>query len=318
MPWQNKPLLPPLHPKLLTLADDISGVASAVGAVLEVVGDLLEVAKVFYLLVTDPYKALVAALITELEDLVNDMFSAGVYQLVIDPFQVFSAGTKKDRWGIPLLTPADAINAALKSFDDLADENRPIFSPDSKVAALGIMVTAPSYGELVSLLQSLWNVLGVEDIKWLLDKLEREKYGRPKFSRPPDWQSLRLNEIKVMGDVQQYLLDTLAATKGYLTTTDEIIQKMIDSLARKVQVWQDAADMINMIVLNIQNIADMNQAYIMDLPETYGGIERIKQELMHPELMYNKVNKYTFMYLCVGGGPSLKTCELLRQLMTGH
>lgn len=316
MPWQSKPLISPLPGELIDIANTISGVASAVGTILDVVADLLEVAKVFYMVIADPYKALVAALITELEDLINDLFSTGVYQLIIDPYQVFSPGMKKDRFGIPLLTPGDAINAAIKSFDDEGDANRPIFSPSSKVAALGIMITTPSYGEILSLLQALWNVFQIDDIKWLINKLERDKKGRPKFSRPPDWDSVRLNQIDTMAKIQEALLDDLSIARGYIITTDEIITQMIDSLSRKVAVWQEAVEVINLLILNIGNIAALNQALILDIPEQVGGIELIKKELMHPAIMANKINKYTFMYLMVGGGPSLKSVELLRGMMT--
>ena len=316
MPWQNKPLLPPLPPELLSIVSAFSTVGTTVGAVLQIAADLLEAAKLFYLAATDPYKPLVAAIIVEIEDLINDLFTTGVYQLIVDPFSIVTPGQKKDRWGIPLLTPGQAINAAIKSFDDLGDINRPIFSPSSQVASLAVMITTPSFGELITLIESLISVLNIDDLRFLKIKLEREKNGRLPRSRPPDWSSVRLNQIETMAEIQTVMLDNLSLVKGYIVVADAIILDLIDVISKKLADIQEAVDILNQLILNIQNIADMNQAYIMDLPLTVGGVELLKKELSDPALMANKVNQYTFMWMLVGGGPSASTAEILRGLMT--
>jgi len=316
MVWTNKPLIPPLPPELLSIANTLSGVATTVGSVLDVLGQLLDIAKVFYQLAADPLKALVGAVIVEIEDFINSLFATGVYQLIVDPFAVVQAGQRKDRWGIPLLTPGDAINIAIKSFYDEGDLNRPMFPDTANVCALGFMVTTPSYGKILTLLESLWNVFKLDDMQFTLRKLQEAKDGPPPFSRPPDWDSIRLNQADDMAEIQKTCLDALSTVKGYIVTVDDIIIKLIDLIRKKVQDLEDAVDIFNLLISNIQAIADMNQALILDVPLGVGGIPRLEEELMHPALMANKTNQYTYMYLLVGGGPSADTVEILRGLMT--
>ena len=140
MTWTRKPLLPPFHPELVNIMTSLGQLGTNVGAVLQIAEDLLNVAKVFYFLKGDLYKALVSALILELEDIINDLFGTGVYQLVVDPFTMVMHGKRYDRWGIPIVTPGDAINSAIASLDDEGDSDRPLFSSSARVYGVGIRV----------------------------------------------------------------------------------------------------------------------------------------------------------------------------------
>lgn len=317
MTWERKPLLPPFHPELVNIVSGLSQLGTNVGAVLTIAEDLLDVAKVFYFLKGDPYKVLVSAIILELEDLINDLFSVGVYQLVVDPFTMVMHGKRYDRWGIPIVTPGDAINAVIASFDDEGDPDRPLFSASEEISALGIMVTTPSYGEFVSLLQGLWNVFKVDDILFLINKLDRYKNGRDERSRLPDWDKISLNSIEPLAQTQSIILDTLATVKGYIVVTDEIITKLIDVISYKLETIGELIDILNILILNLETIASFNQAYIFELPKGSGGTDRLITEIADPVLMANRFNQYTAMYLTVGGGEAgAHTVQTLIDIMS--
>ena len=312
----NQPISLKPPPELASITSGLENLGTNVGVILELAKGLLDAAKLFYFIAADPYKALVAALITEIEELINDLFGAGVYSLIVDPFTMVMHGKTKDRWGIPLVTPGDAINATLASLEDEADDNRPIFSPSANIAAFGLMITTPSYGELYDLLLRLYDLLKYDPILFLTQKLDKFKNGRPERSRLPDWDSVKLSNIGWFSDIQKSLLETISMIKGYIVVTDEMIVKLLDAITKKLQDIQDVVDILNLLILNIEALAGFNQAVVFDMPKGPGGIERLKAELYDQDLMSNRLNQYTFMFLLVGGGPGADTAEIFRSLLT--
>lgn len=317
MPWEiNRPITLEPPPELVSITGSFELLGTNVGAILEIAKDLLEAAKIFYFITADPYKALVAALITELEEFINDTFGAGIYSLIVDPFTAIMHGKRYDRWGIPLVTPGDAINLALASLDDEGDPNRPIFSPNANIAGCGIMLTTPSYGELFNLLQALWNLLQLDYLLFLMQKLDRFKNGRSDRGRMPDWVGFKISDIPIMGRVQSAMLDALATVKGYIVVTDEIITQLLNVLTQKLDDIQYIVDTINILIANIETLVGLNQAVVFDMPKAAGGTDRLRAELQDPVLMSNRINEYTFMILFVGGGPGADKAEILRSLLT--
>ena len=172
MPWTQKTLLPPLPPEAQDVVDDLNTVAGSIVPILDAAATLLDAAKIFFSAGTDLYAALMTALITDVEDLVTDLFGTGAFELMVHSSAVLSTKLPKDKSGIQLITPADAVNLAIQSFDDLGDDQRPQFSDSANIAAFGFLVTAKDVFLLVEILEILFSVLGLPQIKVLFEDLK--------------------------------------------------------------------------------------------------------------------------------------------------
>lgn len=172
MPWQQKTLLPPLPSEAQGIVDGLDAVAGSIVPILDAAATLLDAAKIFFSAGTDLYATLMTALITEVEDLVNDLFGAGAFELLVHSDAVLSTKLKKDKSGIKLITPVDAVNIAIQSFDDLGDDQRPQFSDGASVSGFGFLVTAKDVFLLIKILEILASVLGLPQIGKIFDDMK--------------------------------------------------------------------------------------------------------------------------------------------------
>ena len=182
MPWQQKELLPPLPPELQLLVDNLTGVKSTVEAVAVPLADALNAIKAFFISTVDPFATLMNAIITETENLINDLFGAGAFQLIVSPFTVGgvnrrTADGKIDKFGFQYITPDRAIKEAIKSFDDLGDPNRPQFSENAPIAAFGILITVKDIGAYLKALELLNGVWTLSDVQFALARMKETVGG---------------------------------------------------------------------------------------------------------------------------------------------
>lgn len=319
MSWQKQNLIPPLPPEAQQIVDSLNTVVGTVSPVISAAVTILDAAKTFMVLMADLYAALMTALITEVENFVNDTFGSGAYELIIHPVDIYP-GIKRDKYGFSKITPGDAINLAIKSFDDQGDPNRPQFSDGANVAAFGIMVSAPDIGVFIFLMEAIVALWKVNEFEEILNRAKKKKGKYKKktldyYSSKPDWGSLRFNQIEYLGDLQKEMLNLLAIAKGYATVPDNVLVDLIDALARKLELLNDTIAAIMLIINTIANIGQLADMWVLDIPLGPGGNKRIQQALVDAQLSGMKINKYSMLMLYVGGGPSAAGVELIRSLL---
>lgn len=313
MPWMQRPLVPPLPGEAQDIVDVLDTVASGVLPILNAASTLLNAAQIFFQ-TADLYKALITALLNQTEALVNDLFGSGAFELVINPFTVFNRRQELDKYGIPTLTPEEAVNLAIRSLDDLGDQGRPQFSPAANVSAFGILVTAPNVGVFLDILRGLLSLWTIDDLRFLIDQIERRTGAAPQ-SRQPDWDTLRFNQIGALGQIQKELLRVLAIAKGYVAVPDDAILDLINQLQRKVNILTLSIAAFQAVIDALTNTPALSGVYILDIPTGVGGNERLKKELKDPQFSALGLNQYTMMALYVGGGPSAAGVDAIRQLI---
>jgi hypothetical protein len=313
MSWTKRQLVPPLPSEAQPIVDALNTVSGAVVPILNAASTLLNAASIFFQS-ADLYKALMTALVTQTEDLVNDLFGSGAFELVVNPFTSFRRRQKVDKNGIPLLTPEEAINLAIRSLDDQGDLDRPQFSDAANISAFGILVTAPDISVFLAILEALLSLWNIDDIQFIIREINRRR-GILVQSRPPDWDSLRFNQIKALGDVQKELLRVLAIAKGYLAVPDDAILDLIAQLQRKVNILTLSIAAFQAVIDALTNTPALSGVYMLDVPLGVGGNNRLKAELRDPQFAQLGLNKYTFMALYVGGGPSAAGVDSIRQLL---
>lgn len=332
MTWTPKTITPPLPPEAQDIVDAISTVTGTVSGILTTFSTLLDAAKIFYNGGTDLFVALMNGIIDAAEDLNNDYFGSGAFQLIIDPFSLPSTRyleqgindlaeditgakiKKKDQFGIPQLTPAECIAAAIRSFDDTGDENRPIFSDAADITALGLLITAPDLSAFLDLLEKLLSVWTLDDLEFIFDRFQL-KVNPVKKSVPVDWGSIRFNQIKALGDIQKENNKALAIARGYLNVGDSIIPELIETIQRKVDVLNDSVTTFQSVVDLILAAAGVPNVFVLDVPLGAGGVNRVKIELRDSDLESLAINKYTVMLLYVAGGPTAVGLDKIRQLV---
>lgn len=314
MPWQQSPVNGPISDAIKSALTPVSNALGAIAPILSAAQALLNIAKAFISGTTDPTQSLLSSLISELEDLVNDTFGSGVFLLTVNPFKL--EGIQRfDDFGTPLLTPAEAIDIMIESFDDLGDQARPQFSDSATVTAFGLMATAPDLAGLLDLIRQLLALLNIPE--WELILTEHEEKADDQFvkSQVPDWESLRLNSFSPFDQVQRDLLELLEAARGTQVVADDNLTDLIEMLTKKVSRIQEITERIRDII--DQAAGSATGLYTFNLPPTVGGNELIQQQLRDPFLEQCVPNGYTVATLFVGGGPSLTPVDNLRKLLLG-
>ena len=220
-----------------------------------------------------------------------------------------------DDLGVPILYTYQALSMAIQSFDDLGDDQRPMFSDDASVAAIGIMATSPALGDFLNLMTALMNVF--KPPKWGLEFGKFTEFTTQQYeSIKPDWRSFNLKSFPPMDNIYKSLLDMVYHLRGYQTVADTNLEDLITIIQDKIDVTRAILNKINTLIKDIKSSTGL---YVMDVPLGSGGNTRLKQAISDPSLqnicaLYR--NKYSFLTIIVGGGPSLQTVEALRKLLT--
>ena len=348
MGWELKPIPAPLLSELEGLATSISSITQPVVTALDTAQAALDVAKAFVTTSANPTTALALALIDELENLNNDIFGTGVFQLVVQPFdasarktiprigeipgfnaadtliEIEQAGSTlpANFLGVPSLTPERTIRLITQSFDDEGDAQRPQFSDSASVTAFGFLVTAPDADEFASLLESLRAVFDLGPFERLLERLKRvtnlETGGiAPPISRLPDWDSVRLNSVSPLKETQDFINKQLNFLRGLVGVGDNALQDFIELIERKVSNLQAIIQEFNELINSIKSALNASGIWVLDVPPGVGGNNRLKQEIESNNDVFNQLNNnLSAAVLYVGGGPSLASVNAIRTLVS--
>ncbi len=335
MTWTKKKVLVPLPEELEPIITLLTESATNVQSVLGPLSQALEAASALFVLGNDLFAAIMNELIELVEDLINDLFGAGLFQLIINPFTISNETLRRDREAdneadqdnVTFITPDQAIKLAIKSLDDPGDLDvegnlkRPNFSESATVSGFGLLITVKDVNAYLELLKKLFTVWATEDIEFAINKLERLQDTTPR-STGADWDSMRLNSIGQLGAIQQRLLQTLALAKGYTLVPEGLIN-LINLIIKKLDDLNEVLDVFIAVVNQLADIESLAGVYLFDLPPTVGGNEAIKAALPNPELQGPEfiLHRYTFFMLYIGGGPGpsaapVKTADTIRQIFT--
>lgn len=310
MAWVNQNIAGPIPSGLANLVQGLESVISTLTPLLSAAHALVEVAQVFFNPTSSPYAALVTSLLAELQAFNNDLFGTGIYYLSVTANTVENTGTtvKHDTLGIPLLTPNQAIEAAINSFYDTCDTNRPQLSQYAEVCAVALMATAPGAGQFLALIQGLLAIFALPD--WLDFSLRLNRILTPVTCQavPPIWQSYRLNSIPELKDIQTTINNAINICEGYLTTADNILAQLAALIAAKQNQLTALQAQIQAIINDLRHTTGI---YIMNLPPTTGGNVAV-QNALKDCVLQQSTNQYTIMTLLVGGGPALIPVNVLR------
>jgi hypothetical protein len=388
MSWHNVKIATPISKELAKVVGSLSTITTTLSTLANALVVLLEVAKTFILSTLEPFVLLVNAIITELENLINNLFSTGFYNLTVNPFElrpgptlislaeqrkklnddykilqekfrseiisleksryglgpkdnqiitdkISSVKTRQDAakvsydnsisflgtirktvgynpLGIPVLSPRNAILAAIQSFDDLGDTNRPIFSDSAEVACIGFMATAPSLDQFLAIMRSFLAVFEVPDWRLALTKYEEIQNPSAVASVVPDWHSIKLNSFTPMDLIQKSLIGALNTMKGFKVTANSI-SSLISIMEARAQQLEKLSNDLTSLANAINSATGL---FILNVPLQHGGVNLLKSQLRDAYLECQD-NEHTILTLFVGGGPSAKSVDILRGLFLG-
>lgn len=88
MSWKKVQVSTPITNELATVISSLSSITNTLSSLFTAITVLLEIAKAFIVGTIEPFVALVDAIITELETLINDLFATGFYMLTVNPFEI--------------------------------------------------------------------------------------------------------------------------------------------------------------------------------------------------------------------------------------
>lgn len=300
----------PIPAGLADLVEATEAVASTLSPLLAAAADLVSIAQAFFNPTSNPYAALVNSLITQAEDFNNDLFATGVYELTVDG-DTIGGRVKYDSFGIPLLTPGQAITAAISSLSDICDTARPQFSNEAEVTAIGFLATAPSPGEFLALINGLLAIFNLPT--WANYQVRFNRRMSPPSCQPtpPVWESVRLNSISDLQAAQTAVNNLLSACQGYEVTADSILTQLAQVISGKQAQLTALEQQMNVL---IQNLRAATGLYVLNLPPTIGGNQALATAFYDCPLSQS-TNQYTIATIFVGGGVSLEPINLFRQMV---
>lgn len=310
MSWKQSPIVKPIPGNLAAIASTAGGVASTLGSTLNAVGSLLSLVQPFVNNTVNPYQSMTQSLLSEVQNFNNDFFGTGVYMLTVTGYDRGGV-VKYDTTGIPILTPGEAIEAAIASLDDIGDLARPQFSSGANIAAVGFLASSPSLGQLIALMEQMLAIFSIPDWKLMLSRVKRQGTTISSPPVPPDWKSLRLNSIDQLANMQNAVNDLVSHLKGYNVTADSNIADLVDIIQRKAQQLDQLANSLDQLASDLANTTGI---FVLNLPAGVGGNPRLKDALRDCPLQRSK-NQYTIMSVLVGGGPSLAPVDNIRRLV---
>lgn len=330
-----RPLVLAPLPGLDLLLSTIRPPLNVVIALLKVIAALLEALAAIMVGIADPLRALLAAVIALVRDIINDLLNTGVYMyadapgitptessieetgLFVDPEQDWIAGRKLQP---PPVSPDSFQRWAsrfTRSFDDPGDANRPIVTEGAPIQAVFLVVAAPSLQALRQLIYLIGKLLNIDQFKAALEKYRRASPDPRKTrlqevsSVPPDWQAKRL--VDLLPDLKD-----LAALPGMLLGLLASVDKIVGLIKDLAAAMQDKAQVLLDLADAIQGVLDLLEALkssgIYALPvATTGGVDGLRDAFLRAA--DRPPGGYVGGVCFLASGPNLAKATLLWQLL---
>lgn len=233
--WQKSfGLIPPTE--LASAVSGLGDLASAADTVLGLAETAAIAAGVFYSQEVDPAAAASELLVSQVKDLINDVFAAGGYRIVAHPF---IPGVGHGAGVFCSLSFPNCVSVICREFDDPGDKQRPVFSSATEVEIVSVLVGAPSPSIFASTLSSLNAMLSLKEFRFVLRRvrqameLEQVRFIRKTGSRLPDWSAWQLRDFDQAAGLEQSLLASLGMIEGYARGAENIFDNVADLIAKK-------------------------------------------------------------------------------------
>ena len=222
---------------LAALVTGLSNLATAADATLTAAQAAMDAAKVFLTGTVAPEAAAAAALVSAAQDLGNDLFGAGFFQVFAHPWQ-FGVGTGAGAFRS--LSFPNAVVAIAACFDDLGDAERPQFSDAAGVDMIAIIAGGPSPSIFGTVLDALNALIDSKELKLARRRLtqafelEAERTTLTKGSTLPDWQSVTVREVfPALAPLEDSLKENLALLEGYAAGGESAVDIAASLIAAK-------------------------------------------------------------------------------------
>jgi uncharacterized protein YbaR (Trm112 family) len=301
MGWTNTKVTKPIPKEVQKIVTPISDFVSAVQTPLDVISGLLDVAQAFYIGATDPLKPLAGSLLSEVDGFLNNFFATDLYSLTITPYTPEGRRSYDLITGVPFLCPQEAIKLAQESFDDKGDSSRPQFTSKAGVAGFGFLVIGESANELARLMNLLDSIFNIPEFRTAAGKIEQHLDDAVIRSTAPDWKRYNLAAFSEFAFLKQKLSELAEIVRGYLTTADDAINDLIDTIELKVAVIQSILEDLDYF---LNRLGKANNIWFWRVPSTLGGNQKLKKEL---EIKLNSClceDTFSAIQLYVAGGAS--------------
>jgi hypothetical protein len=222
---------------LATLLDDVDTLATAANATLDVAGAGLDAAKVLLTGTVSPDAAAAAALVTQGEGLIGDLFGAGLYKIFAHPWQ---HGVGHGDGVFRSLSFPNCVQTIAQSFDDQGDPARPQFSPLAPMEMVALIPGGPSPSIFAQVLAAVNTLIDSREFRLArrrLDQafeLERTRFNIVQGSRLPDWESVTVRDIlPALRPLETALRELIAMLKGYAAGGNKAVDAALDLIVTK-------------------------------------------------------------------------------------
>ena len=234
---------------LSSLLSGLSTLATAANATLDAAGTALDAAKLFLSGTAAPEAAAAAALVSDIQDIISDLFGAGFFQIVVHPWTP-GVGRGEGPWRH--LSFPGCVRAIRESFDDQGDAARPQFSTLAPVEMIALVVGAPSPSIFKTTLEALNVLINAKEFRLAIRRIEQafdleaQRFTRPEGSNPPDWQSVTVREaFPALAPLEDSLNETLAMLEGYAQGAVKAVAIASTLVAAKKQQLTDLQGRLN-------------------------------------------------------------------------
>ncbi|MDH5753541.1 MAG: hypothetical protein OEZ59_14115 [Deltaproteobacteria bacterium] len=219
------------------LADGVDSLVTAADATMTAAAAALDAAKLFLSGTAAPQAAAAAALVSQAQGLIDDVFGAGFYHLAVHPW---TPGVSRGDGVWRELSFPRCVAAMANSFDDRGDAGRPQFSAATPLEMIAVVVGGPSPAifkaaaeALNALLDTRPFALAIRRIEQAFE-LEADRYSAPVTSKPPDWDNLTVREaLPALAPLEDALNDLLATLRGYAAGAETSVAAAISLIAEK-------------------------------------------------------------------------------------
>lgn len=306
--WEKVNLDQFVPAEIRTLAGEIAAVVGPIADIMDVTADIIDASSVLMLGFTNPILALTAALKTEIENFIADLRDAGVYLLPVAPIN---------------LTDKKGFDAMLRdiqlSFDDLADPDRPIFSPSADVVGYVFMYGHTDlkflYNSFLKQAQDIFDLGELKDFAWAdspgVDYIP-PRIERTANARQPDWKDSTVSEV--FPPVGVALTELQKAVEAFFP--GEGVQDFLSQLAlamkAKATQLQDIADTLDDIADELDALFQLPDIWFVKIGPTT-GVDAWREQLNAASNRppYRKDVHYVASVVAFTGGPDISALESL-------
>ena len=319
--WEKRSLATAL-PKEFKQVERASAIlGKKVSAFSDSLEDVVNVVKVLNDVIIDPFGAFgFQGLLDELRREINSVMSLGMYVL-----NVFPDNVDNPRYNIKTfaagMTPYEAIERAVLSFDDRGDDDRPMFSDSEEVQGACIMLSAASVEDFVRQLGDFSKIFNLSGFVRIYEryknftKLDEIKYSSTK----PDWEQFTLRKLPLFSQIDTKLVEFISLLDGYVVQAGDALTDFTNTLLAKVNLLDRSITGLNDALSVLTRGLFASGVYWKDIKRSTGGNRYLKKEIQEGLSVFsdNPNLEYTVMLVLVSNasGEGDNAVSFLRKLL---